>query len=580
MCIRDSQYPVEHLLVHSYLMEEYNPEELKRIILSLGMKNLMIQLQSSEFDENKLDLIEPIYSTKYSKEKISVDLMDMFLNPNPEQTETQKLDLPVKNNFLPKKFDILKNEQENQYPLKLIENNFTEVWYKQDNNFFTPKAQFLVKIFSNDINWVTNIESYLCVKIWLKMFSYSIRELNYLAIVANLLCDVEVQFNGIRLSLQGFNDSMEPYLYEITQRLVEFRPEQQKEHYLNIYEKYKKEYENIFQENSYQLAFLYLNILTTNNAYAFDLKELQKQLEKLTFERFCELMKGWLKSLRTECLYLGNIDSSQVKRMTEKIEQIITSKIPNFTVLPKDQVAKIQSINYLENQIKSYEMLRENPNESNSAIIMHFQHDTDDLRTVVLNQLLVEIISNDYFEQLRTQQQLGYIVHCGTYSSRGVYGILFLIQSNVKSSQYLAIKTNDFLKQYYEKIQEQKEEEIEKFKNSLKLQLLEKDTSIYSEASKQFSEITKHFYRFNLNQQKVEILEKITKADLVEFYEKVFNKDKKILEIHIIAQKHKEEFEQLKKERMEVISGNYKTIENITEFKTTSQLYEDYFGFK
>ena len=36
------KYPIEHLLVHSYLMEEYNPEELKRIIMQLGMKNLII----------------------------------------------------------------------------------------------------------------------------------------------------------------------------------------------------------------------------------------------------------------------------------------------------------------------------------------------------------------------------------------------------------------------------------------------------------------------------------------------------------------------------------------------------------
>ena len=33
--------------------------------------------------------------------------MDMYLNPNPEQNENLKLDLPVKNNFIPKKFDSL-----------------------------------------------------------------------------------------------------------------------------------------------------------------------------------------------------------------------------------------------------------------------------------------------------------------------------------------------------------------------------------------------------------------------------------------------------------------------------------------
>ena len=43
-------------------------------------------------------------------------------------------------------------------------------------------------------------------------------------------------------------------------------------------------------------------------------------------------------------------------------------------------------------------MIRDSPNESNSAMIMHYQHDTDDLLTIVLNQLLVDIISNDYFE--------------------------------------------------------------------------------------------------------------------------------------------------------------------------------------
>ena len=61
------------------------------------------------------------------------------------------------------------------------------------------------------------------------------------------------------------------------------------------------------------------------------------------------------------------------------------------------------------------------------------------------------------------------------------------------------MKTNEFLKLFYEKIKDFKEEEIEKYKNSLKNLYLEKDTTIFSEATKYFAEITKHYYRFNLN---------------------------------------------------------------------------------
>ena len=50
----------------------------------------------------------------------------------------------------------------------------------------------------------------------------------------------------------------------------------------------------------------------------------------------------------------------------------------------------------------------------------------------VLLALLNQYISKAFYSELRTKQQLGYIVQCGSTEADGVRGLVFIVQSSVQ----------------------------------------------------------------------------------------------------------------------------------------------------
>ena len=69
----------------------------------------------------------------------------------------------------------------------------------------------------------------------------------------------------------------------------------------------------------------------------------------------------------------------------------------------------------------------------------------DDLRTNALAELVVHIGKRDAFHQLRTVEQLGYMVFCTAYWSLTVRNVALIIQSNAHSAEHLESRVEAFL---------------------------------------------------------------------------------------------------------------------------------------
>lgn len=66
-------------------------------------------------------------------------------------------------------------------------------------------------------------------------------------------------------------------------------------------------------------------------------------------------------------------------------------------------------------------------------------------RQKVLTQLMGSIIGEPFFTQLRTQEQLGYLVSARPLFMSVVDGAQFLVQSNVQGAPYLEQRIDSFV---------------------------------------------------------------------------------------------------------------------------------------
>jgi len=129
---------IPQILWHKYCVDEFDKptiDDLTEKMLKPG--NLNIYLISQTLKDKEEFKTEKWYGTQFTKQSFSDDLRNSILN----KLENKNLDLPKPNIFLPKKTEIISAEkiyQEN--PVKIKEDKFSTVWFKQNLKFKEPHS--------------------------------------------------------------------------------------------------------------------------------------------------------------------------------------------------------------------------------------------------------------------------------------------------------------------------------------------------------------------------------------------------------------------------------------------------------
>lgn len=166
-----------------------------------------------------------------------------------------------------------------------------------------------------------------------------------------------------------------------------------------------------------------------------------------------------------------------------------------------------------------HEQLSPDPDAVDSAISSYFQCGPRSVRTDMLLELLCQVMDKAMFQQLRTQEQLGYIVNAGVQSRWGVCGLRCLIQS-VHPPAFLEARLETFLEMFGGKLRELSDEDFAEHVNSLRTKKLEKDRSVDKLGDRLMIEVCSHEYVFDRKEQEAAALTALLKSDLVEFFER------------------------------------------------------------
>ena len=90
-----------------------------------------------------------------------------------------------------------------------------------------------------------------------------------------------------------------------------------------------------------------------------------------------------------------------------------------------------------------------NPVDTNSAAVVQFQNaDRDNLKQQMAMEVLAIIMGNPFFADLRTKQQLGYIVYGGVSNKEGVRSLVFTAQSSAADADVLTEKIFNFMEAF------------------------------------------------------------------------------------------------------------------------------------
>jgi insulysin len=157
-------------------------------------------------------------------------------------------------------------------------------------------------------------------------------------------------------------------------------------------------------------------------------------------------------------------------------------------------------------------LVRKIPAEhDDSAVLMYLQGATSGLQGRVAMGLTAQMLSADFYHQLRTTKQLGYIVSASVYPQRDVAGLMFLVQSPVLDPASVQGEITGYIRQWLTVGVD--EAAFEKHKASLSLRLAEQPENLWDAAGRHWQDLLENYPEFNSRDQLIEALGDLQYAD-------------------------------------------------------------------
>lgn len=123
---------------------------------------------------------------------------------------------------------------------------------------------------------------------------------------------------------------------------------------------------------------------------------------------------------------------------------------------------------------------------------------------------MMQFLNEPFFNQLRTQQQLGYVVFSRPVNNRGVLGVQFMVQSPTRSCEYIVNCINEYLVGMRQKVLNISEEDFQTQRDAVKIKLAEQDLNLAGEYARNWNELSTHKYNFDRQSQEVAALDGIS----------------------------------------------------------------------
>ncbi|MPC25299.1 Insulin-degrading enzyme [Portunus trituberculatus] len=159
----------------------------------------------------------------------------------------------------------------------------------------------------------------------------------------------------------------------------------------------------------------------------------------------------------------------------------------------------------------------ENSVHKSSAVETYFQCGMQETHNNMLLELLCQIFAEPAFDELRTKEQLGYIVWCGIRRANGTQGLRIIVQGD-RHPEYLTSRIEAFLHKMGDNLEKLPEEDFVRHREALASRRLERPKKLSHLTGNWWAEITSNQYNFDRDALEVAHLRTLTKDDVIDFY--------------------------------------------------------------
>jgi insulysin len=508
-----NRYPLEVAGSVDYLYETPDQGLVHSVLDHLRPDNMQCMLTAKGLET---DSVEPYYNTRFSYHIERGDYYTSLLHP----PKVKALSLPAPNRFVPDKVNLLAER-----PVNLINEPGLELWYSQDVTFKRPKVSLIFRI--QPPEQLVNPGYMARLSLYAACVNEELNEMAYAAYEAGLNYNLSPDLEGLTIIISGYAESARMLLNEIGNGLRSLDVSEQQ--FAHIKERELREWENFRMGQAWEIARHISRRIRKETYFSFD--SLVKEGEALDLMDLRQFADSLYRNIRIEGLVHGNITAKEAKSLSRLLQPFIPSQ-----PLDKDDTFEQGILIEKENDPLTY-VERLETNNSCFWRTVHIGSESPELRMAA--RIIEKFISQPFYTEIRTRQQLGYIVWAVAPEDNGQYYLFFIIQSESHPPDQIRERADVFINSLPAKFDQLSDEEFDEFKAAVRAELLEKPKST-DEKRVLFDRRTFEYDKdFDRRQENLDALENLTRANVSALFSGVLNPDsRKIVDILLFAKHH------------------------------------------
>ncbi|WP_028117489.1 insulinase family protein [Ferrimonas senticii] len=495
LAVNMHHYDVEDTLFGDYRMDGIDHQVIDAILAQFNTANLRLSVVSQKIDADRQ---ANWYQTPYRIDAISEQRISQWL----AQPKEPRLALPEANEYLSELIEPRPAEGDNPHPQIIYQSPQLVFWHKKDNQFNVPKAHLFVAL--DSIPSHADCRAAAMTRLYINILMDALTELTYPAEVAGLSYNIYPHQGGITLHLSGFTGAQEKLLALLLEQarrrnFTQVRFDDIKQQLLRNWNG---------SRNARPVSRLFSALTTTLQQRSYDPLAMADELASVTLAELHQHLDRLYANITVEAMVYGDWTRAEADAQAKRLETLLAE-----VGMPGEEVDR-QLISLTDSGTVFREI---DSHHADSAILVYYQSRSKELQKMALFCLLNHAISSDFFHELRTKQQLGYMVGTSYVPMNRCPGIIFYIQSPVAGPLQLLESIDQFISDFGYALMQISASQWQAMKTALANQISERDNTLKATAQRAWVSIGSDDHSFEQRLRIAELVLQIDRAELIRF---------------------------------------------------------------
>ncbi|HEP1063684.1 TPA: pitrilysin [Klebsiella aerogenes] len=487
--------PVEHVLDVVNIADRYDAQAIKDRLAMMTPQNARIWYISPNEPHNKTAYF---VNAPYQVDKISARTFTDWQ----QKSAAIKLQLPTLNPYIPDDFTLIKSDKAYPHPELIVDEPTLRVVYAPSQYFASePKAD--VSLVLRNPQAMDSARRQVMFALNDYLAGIALDQLSNQAAVGGISFSTGAN-NGLMVNANGYTQRLPQLFTALLDGYFSYTPTEEQLEQAKSW--YAQMMDSADKGKAYDQAIMPIQMLS--QVPYFERKTRRDLLPSITLKEVINYRDNLKARGRPELLVIGNMSARQSTDLARQIQKQLGADGNEWC---RNKEVLIDS--------KQLAMFEKAGSSTDSALAAVFAPpNVDEYSSMAASSLLGQIIQPWFYNQLRTEEQLGYAVFAFSMNVGRQWGMGFLLQSSDKQPAFLWQRFQAFFPTAEAKLRAMKPEEFAQIQQAAISQMLQAPQTLSEEASKLSKDFDRGNMRFDSRDKVVAQMKLLTPQKLADFF--------------------------------------------------------------